>query len=307
MTLVLTVNGPETIWLLADRRLTSRNRPPRDDGHKVMFLETTDGIAILAYAGLGATARGTQPADWMSGVLRGHNLPLEQSLNVLAQAMKRQLPRHMLQMPGPASPAHNVLITAFLDGEPRLYTIDLALERGVRQLDFRFTRHVAQTSNPEKLRTPRLGIAGSGLGFLLQDRRWIRGLLHVVRACDRRQVSPNAVADFLANLNHQVHLGTADMSVGPNCIVAWRHRKEGVHKGGGAHQCYAGTARDPNSIALPTIGNGMDVRALVGAMMPQMTKMMEAMQQGQPAPDLDKDEINAALAKLPDQPEEDLA
>ena len=48
MTLVVTVNGPETIWLLADRRLTSRGRVLRDDARKVMFLETPDGVAILA-------------------------------------------------------------------------------------------------------------------------------------------------------------------------------------------------------------------------------------------------------------------
>jgi hypothetical protein len=41
-------------------------------------------------------------------------------------------------------------------------------------------------------------------------------------------------------------------------------------------------------------------------MMPQMTKMVEAMQQGGSPPDIDKDGLNAALAKLPDQPEEDL-
>jgi len=76
VTLVATVNGPETIWLLADRRLTFKSRPPKDDARKVMFLETTDAVAILGYAGLGATALGAEPADWMSAVLRGRNLPL---------------------------------------------------------------------------------------------------------------------------------------------------------------------------------------------------------------------------------------
>lgn len=52
----------------------------KDDARKVMIPETTDAVAILGYAGLGATALGTEPADWMSNVLRGQNLPLEQSL-----------------------------------------------------------------------------------------------------------------------------------------------------------------------------------------------------------------------------------
>jgi hypothetical protein len=57
-----------------------------------MFLETTDGVAILGYAGLGATAGGTEPADWMAAVLRCRNFPLEQSLGILADAMKAQMP-----------------------------------------------------------------------------------------------------------------------------------------------------------------------------------------------------------------------
>jgi len=96
MTLVVTVNGPEAIWLLADRRLnrrlSGRSGPIKDDARKLMFLETDDGVAILGYAGLGATALGTEPADWMSAVLRGRRLSVEASLSVLAEAVKRQLP-----------------------------------------------------------------------------------------------------------------------------------------------------------------------------------------------------------------------
>ncbi len=42
-----------------------------------MLLDTTDGTAVLAYAGLGATAAGTEPSDWMSATLNGLNLPME--------------------------------------------------------------------------------------------------------------------------------------------------------------------------------------------------------------------------------------
>lgn len=73
MTLVLTVTGRESVWLVADRRLSYIGNRYRDDARKVMFLDTTDGVAILGYAGLGTTALGTEPADWMSAVLRGRN------------------------------------------------------------------------------------------------------------------------------------------------------------------------------------------------------------------------------------------
>jgi len=92
MTLIVTVNSPETIWLMADRRLTANRRLIKDDARKAMFLETTDGVAILGYTGLGATTRGTEPADWMSNVLRGRNWPLELSLGALADAAQRELP-----------------------------------------------------------------------------------------------------------------------------------------------------------------------------------------------------------------------
>lgn len=110
MTLVLSVLGPESVWTVADRRLTNAGRVGREDARKIMFLDTTDGVAILAYAGLGATARGTEPADWMSSVLRGRNWPLEQSLRTLAEALKRELPPQLAGSRVQAGFSHNVLI-----------------------------------------------------------------------------------------------------------------------------------------------------------------------------------------------------
>ena len=304
MTLILTVNGPETIWLLADRRLSFPDRPPRDDARKVMFLETTDGVAILGYAGLGATALGTEPADWMSAVLRGRNLPLEQSLAALAEALKRQLPRHLLRIAGTGPLAHNVFIPAFLGREARLYTIDLVFPPDRQSYAFRYTRQVVERPGLATPSTPRIGLAGSGTRYLARDTRWVRRLLRMMRAHDRGQVPAHAVADHLAALNNEVHL--CDKSVGPRCIVAWRHRKGGVHNGGGADQFYTGATRDTSSSGLPIIGCGMDVRALLDFMTPRWMKQFEAMRAGQPALEWDKDEINTELAQLPDKPDEHL-
>ncbi|MCI0429740.1 MAG: hypothetical protein L0210_04245 [Rhodospirillales bacterium] len=129
MTLVVAVTGSESIWLLADRRLSIGGRPLKDDARKVMFLEATDGAAILGYAGLGATAGATEPSDWMERVLRGRNLPLEDSLRVLAGVMQRELPPHLIGIP-----SHHVIVPAFVGEEPRLYTIDL--EKGDATLYF---------------------------------------------------------------------------------------------------------------------------------------------------------------------------
>lgn len=306
MTLILAANSRESIWMLADRRLSYRIGPPREDGRKVMFLETTDGVAILGSAGLGATIKGTEPADWMSAVLRGRDLPLEQSLGELAGAMQRQFPRHLLRLPKGVPAGHNIVIPSFVNGESRLYTIDLAFAPDRRSFAFRYTRHLVDALPGRPHRTPRLGLAGSGALFLSRDKRWVRKLLRLVRACDSKRVSPRVVADHLASVNESAHRNTADGSVGLRCIVAWRHNKLGVHKGGGGHQFYDGTVRSGDSGALPTIGNGMDIQALVQAMMPHMMAQMDALRAGGPARELDVARLNADLAKLPDRPDENL-
>jgi hypothetical protein len=89
----------------------------------------------------------------------------------------------------------------------------------------------------------------------------------------------------------------------PRC-TAWRHRKQSIHNGGGRRQFFTGTARDFSSPSLPTICNGMDVRALAQVTMSCTMRMFEAMRMGRPAPGLDYDELNSVLARLPDKPDE---
>jgi hypothetical protein len=303
MTLILTVSGRESIWMLGDRRLSSKGRAPKDDGRKLMLLDTTDGTAILGYAGLGATAFGTEPADWMAAVLRGRNLSLEHSLGVLAEAMKKQLPRHLIQMPRPGRPAHTVLVKALLNGEVKLYTIDLVFSPDRTQLFFRYTRHVA---NDVRQQTPRIGLGGSGAQYLLRDKRWIRPLLRLVSAYERGQIAPVTLSDFLSELNFNSHLGTEDESVGPKSIVVWRNRKEGRFKGGGGHQYYEGRNRTDVTGALPLITQGTDLNKIIEVIMPRTLAMFDTLRAGGEPEEFDKDEINAELAKLPNEPDEQL-
>jgi len=75
---------------------------------------------------------------------------------------------------------------------------------------------------PATSRPPPIVMTGSGGLYLSQqkDQTWRHSLLRMVRANDRGQESPHAVADCLAKLNKKVHGGISDKSVGPNCIVA---------------------------------------------------------------------------------------
>jgi hypothetical protein len=303
MTLILTLNGKESIWMLADRRLSFEGRQPKDDARKLMFLETGDAVAIIGYAGLGATALGTEPADWMSAVLRGHNRPLEECLGVLARAAREQLPRHLARLPSDLA-AHHVLVTAFVSDEARFYSIDLVLEPDKRNCRFRYTRHL-NTSAPRG-RVPRIGLAGSGSVYLATDRRWVRPLLRVLGAYETGRASHDAVCNHLAKLNLGVHNNTRDGSVGPRCIVAWRNKNSGRYKGGGGHQFLTSAARDKDTHSLPTIGNGMDIVGIVNALMPDTRKTLNALLAGEPAEEADTDMMNKLLAGVPHKPDEKL-
>jgi len=295
VTLVLTVNGPETIWALADRRLSYERQPPKDDARKIMCLETVDGVGFITYAGLGITALRTEPSDWVSAVLRGRNLTFEQSLVALAEAAKNQLPRHVVQLP---VPGHTFVVPAFVGREPRLYTIDLVFAPDRTRSRFDLTRHVAKAG-----KTPRVGLAGTGGDYLRQDHKWLRDLLRVVRANDRGQLPAMAVADHLARLNMDVHRDNKK-SVGPSCIVAWRPRRGSVHTSGGGAQFYTGTTREGIPSCLPTIGSGMDVRVLMEAGMRHAMARFEAIRAGQPEPS--DDGLREDVARFPHEPDEDL-
>lgn len=114
------------------------------------------------------------------------------------------------------------------------------------------------------------------------------------------------VADQLASINEFAHKNTVDGTVGPHCIVAWRHNKSGVHKGGGGHQFYENTKRTDDSCALPTIANGMDVQAIMQVTMPHIMELFSKQLLSGQEGDLDVAKLNSELANLPRHSNEEL-
>ncbi|WP_162918246.1 hypothetical protein [Taklimakanibacter deserti] len=299
MTLVLTIQGREAVWLLADRRLSFAGRLPRDDGRKVMCLETSDGVAIVGYAGLGSTTLGTEPADWMVSVLRGRNLPLEESLGTISRAVREQFPRHLQNIPKRFPAKHAIVATAFVGDQVRCYSIEIEL-RASGEPYFLFTRHMK--ANAE---VPVVGVAGSGMPYILRSGPWRRPLLRLVRSYDKGKVHARTVADQLAKLNDEVHNGTPDGTVGPRCVVVWRNRVDGIYQGGGGHQFFISGKREREKPPLPSISCGMDVEAVFNALLPHMKEHLSAALKGKPTA-VDEAQIHADLAKLPDKPDERL-
>jgi hypothetical protein len=166
VTLVLSVHSRDSLWLVVDRRLSyGGRRPPIDDAVKVMNLETTDGVGLLAYAGLGATSQGTQPSEWMSAVLRGRGgLTFEQALGVLSAAANKQLPKHLARMPGRG---HFIVVPAFVRGVgSRLYSIDNVVDPKTAKHWYRYTSH-QRTALPGSP-SVRLAVGGTGGVYLAQ-------------------------------------------------------------------------------------------------------------------------------------------
>ncbi len=280
--------------MLTDRRLSDpAGNPLAEDARKVMNLETRDGgIALLGYAGLGRTPGSLEPSEWMSAVLRGRNWPLVDCLNALAVAAKRELVPYLSR----GLQGHQIIVPAFLDEKPVLFTI--VVRRDGNKLGFQFSR-ITKDGTPEG-RTPRVMVTGSGAEYLIKDKRWLRPLLRHVNAPERGVLSPQKVADCLAQLNVDVSNHTP--TVGPDSIVVWRYRKQGRFGGGGGHQFYTGPERrSEGSGMIPTIGNGMDVAAISEMM------MRHIMSQGDPFNAIVSDDfLREETAKLPYLPDERL-
>jgi len=308
MTLVLSVHSRDSLWLVVDRRLSyGGGRPPKDDAVKVMDLETTDGVGLLAYAGLGATYQGMQPSEWMSAVLRGRGgLTFEQALGILATVANKELPRHLASMPGGA---HFIIVPAFVRGVgPRLYSIDNAIDGKTGRHWYRFTRH--ERAAELGSRPPRIALGGTGGLYLHQrDKGWQRALLSLVNAHDHGKVSDSLIADQLAKLNYEAHQGVRDGTVGPRCIVVWRRRRDARRPAsGGAHYFFTGVERDRDSDAIPSIGNGLDLQAIVGVLMKQSLSRFAEHGFGASltTSDVERAELNRLLAELPYEPDEKL-
>ncbi len=308
MTLVLSVHSRDSLWLVVDRRLSyGGRRRPIDDAVKVMDLETTDGVGLLAYAGLGATSQGTQPSEWMSAVLRGRGgLTFEQALGILSDAANKELPKHLASTPGGA---HFIIIPAFVRGVgPRLYSIDNIVDGKTGRHWYRYTSHqrTAELGSPP----PRLALGGTGGLYLAQkDKGWQRALLSLVNAHDHGKVSDYLIADQLARLNHEASQGVRDGTVGPRCIAIWRRRPDARRPtSGGAQQFYTGVERDRSSDAIPTIANGMDVQAIAGVSMKHFLARFAGHRIGASLTMSDEDmaELNRLVAKLPSEPDEKL-
>jgi hypothetical protein len=315
VTLVLAALGREAIWLLTDRRLSWPGGHD-DTGRKALLVYAKDGPAMLGYAGLGRTAGGKQPADWMADVIGNRVLTLEQALAVVYEAMRRQLPRHMKMG---RIDHHVVLAPALVDDEARLYSIEM-MRTFQGRLFHRAQKFISKRRPGSAGTDLRFAVAGTGGEYLLRKpTEWQRTLLRLMDAFDRQAIRATAVADYLAQLNqktYQALLGEGRPTVGPRCLVTWRSRAFSPHRGTSGYIYYTNRVRDQGGVihSPPSINCNLGIRPdeLGGALMPGMMKHMEELERlpiGEPfQPDMTEMEraLNAALSRISPEPKEEL-
>jgi hypothetical protein len=285
--------------MVTDRRLSSRGKPIADDAIKVATLDTIDGIAIIGYAGLGKTRKGTEPSEWMNSVLRGRSgITLEQAIGYLASAARNELSKHLTR-----GLAHHIIVPAFIRATgPRLYTIDQVVDRAGKH-SYRYITPIRPDWGDRPYPLAAGGTGGLYLGQL-QDRSWRRDLLNLIKKYEQGRVPERVVADRFAKLNYQTHLAVLDDSVGPRSIVVWRRRRDPRYEGsGGGHQFYSGLDRESTG-SIPSIMNGMDVNSIVDVIMGQYPPNFTFEEFRDLMPNVE--ELNRLLRERPSEPDDEL-
>jgi len=83
--------------MLTDRRLTFADGSFRDDAIKCVGVDLGSSRALLGYAGLGVTGAGTEFSIWVSNVLRGQRITLDQAMVCLMVTMLRSVHPHLIK------------------------------------------------------------------------------------------------------------------------------------------------------------------------------------------------------------------
>jgi hypothetical protein len=215
----------------------------------------SDGVAIVGYAGLGATRAGNEPSAWINAAFRNQNGTVEQCITALAAASAAELPRHLDQFPSDYPRRQLIVAVCLVDGKPTMYTIGIGKKVG----DAQFLAEIAKPMLPSG-RAARIVAVGSGAEILSADRRWIRPLLRLVTAVDHGRITPQQVSKQLAQINVMVSERTT--TVGPRSIVALR-----ISPSGGSHDGYTGDQHDDSSPQVPQLLQGFDIGAFAQALM----------------------------------------
>ncbi len=286
--------------MAADRRLTYPDGRYCDNATKIFRLSTADAEALVAYSGLGATSSGLELSQWLSNTLRGRNMTIEDSINLVANSMYVRFPRQLIFF---NLNHHQFIFSYYRKRNPYVKIITMNLDKTPRVI-------IDNIENGVDKLTPLVVCAGSGRAAFAADRSACRRLVTVLRRHRAHRVSDNVTAAVLASCIAKV--GRSLRSVSQSSVVATIDPN-----GGGSHHMYGHSFEVmlPSAAcdALPTIARGMDVEALATSMLRVILPFFaQVWRNGVPtAPpegawDTCAEQLKAAVASLPDTPNDDL-
>jgi hypothetical protein len=292
MTLALVALGENSIWAMADRMLSFEGKT-RTDAIKLAEFQGDDGVAVIAYAGLGETAAGMQPSQWITNVLRGYKpIAIEQGLTVLAEATFKNLAPNLLDLPQKTGRSHAFLIAAHINKKPQLFTIEVELNAEGSLVHTRHTRWLNSRGVPH-----RIAIAGSGAAFLLKESRLLRNVLTAIRAADAGKASHQEVSELFEAVNARVAANVNSVSAA--CIVLWRI----IGEGGGAHRWFPPAEGAPEFI--PSVAGGMPAHEIISAILPTMQEHLHKLMRGEQS-EIDPKKMQALINHISDTPDSSL-
>jgi len=269
-------------------------RPPKEDGIKLLRLERPDGIALLGYAGLGASLAGLEPSDWMNAVLRNSNAPLQETLLMLASAVRDQIPHQLLKIPGLGDHAHTILAPSLISNGTRPCLFAITLNLRARTNDHQI---IVQRLPPRI----RIGVAGSATPYVLKNKPALIKLQRLVKAHERGRLSASAVADAFSKFN--LEMSRKDSQVGPRCIVAWYHSKQSRSNKGGNYQFYDEDTPDHSpGRSIPMNSGGIEMNLLGEALLAEFLKRVDWEGENMLGQPMTQDELNKLVADLPKVP-----
>jgi len=299
MTFAVVLASRTAIWACADRQITDLRGPKYSSksGVKITCIETKDGVALLAYAGIGRV-RDMQVSQWAYRTLRGVNLPLEGSLEHVSAAAQRRLAPLVLRM----RTGHFFIAAAIRYRKHYIYAIDLLNQPP------KIIRHETRTRNEV-----RIGVAESGAPYALRhEQSRMKGIARLIKQHERGVVSAELVASQLASLNEAINeraKSNGDNSVSPESIVIYRHPRS--KKSGGRQWCFdlAGKPYNDPDALVPTGVSGFPLSELADGIMGEMLKRMRATPADatpeQRLAAMPNDEtMRALVARIPDKPDE---
>jgi len=303
MTFAVVLSSRTAIWACADRQLTVRQSAPHSSkaGVKITCIETSDGMALLTYAGIGRV-HDTQVSRWVYRTLRGINMSLERSLEHVWSAGQRRLLGHARR----AGTGHLFIASAIRDGKHYVYVIDLLKQDAPQVIRI----------EPRTRTNVKIAIAGSGaLVAQRYETSRMRQLGRLVRQYERANISAAFIASQLAALNVTVSKRAreaGDNTISAESVVIHRHPKSKTRPAG-RFWCFddAGKPINDSEAVVPTVACGFPVTDLGAMIMADLLRRMRTLPPNPTAEQFAKAELmpdDATLRAIgnavPDTPDE---